>query len=149
MFQKCHFTNRILRHRVSVLAVVAVIVAASLSACTEKSRNLLSPNIAGPIEGVTISVPALVEPTVGQLLRTDEQPVAFTFAAATSNSERPFWYEIEIEFASDNAFADVVHSFSRITPLSAIQSGRASQDEHPSSGETYMVPETLAADRMY
>ena len=142
MFQKCDLTNKTVRF---IAFVIAAIATASLSACAEKSRNPLSPNIAGPIEGVTISVPALMEPAGGQLVRTDEQPVTLTFAAASSNSERPFWYEIEI--ASDPDFVDIVHTSSRITPLSATQSGRASQDTP--AGETYTVPETLAADRMY
>ena len=141
MFQKCDFTHRIVR------PLIMMIITASLSACTEKSRNPLSPNIAGPIEGVTISVPALTEPGGGRLVRTDEQPVALSFAAATSNGERPFWYEIEI--GSDHEFANIVHRSNRITPLSSTQNGRASQDEPPSGVETYMVPDTLAADRVY
>ena len=141
MFQKCDFTHRIVR------PLIMMIIASSLSACTEKSRNPLSPNIAGPIEGVTISVPALTEPGGGRLVRTDEQPVALSFAAATSNGERPFWYEIEI--GSDHEFANIVHRSNRITPLSSTQNGRASQDEPPSGVETYMVPDTLAPDRVY
>ena len=86
MYQNCNSTTQI---------VILVSLVAALSACeTQKSRHPLSPNIAGPIEGVVISAPALMEPVNGALLSLAQQPLTLEFGSATSNSERSFYYEV-------------------------------------------------------
>ena len=51
-----------------------------IGACsTEKSRNPLSPTIAGPIEGVAISSPSPTTPAQGALVAVANQPVTLVF----------------------------------------------------------------------
>ena len=74
-----------------------------LAACdSEHSSNPLSPNIAGPLAGITISAPLEVEPVDGQLLAVEAQPVTLTFENAVSDSPRPFWHELQICPSSDD-----------------------------------------------
>ena len=138
MFEKCNSTVRI---------VLAGFMAVVIAGCSEKSRNPLSPNIAGPISGVNISAPSQTAPAGGQLVRADEQPVILTFAEASSNSDRPFWCEVEI--STDAQFASIVHASGQIEPTSAAlaPSTRSGQNVGTAT-ETYLVPETLA-DRTY
>ena len=90
-------------------SVLPIVLATVLAGCdTEKSRNPLSPSIAGPIEGVVISAPTPVAPAGGFLIKIGDQPIQLTFEPATSNSERPFWYELQV--ATDSVFSHVVHA---------------------------------------
>ena len=99
MLQNRHFGAR---------SVLVVALAAGLSGCeTERSYNPLSPSIAGPIAGVAITPPTAVTPSGGLLIRVGDQPVQLTFSRATSNSERPFWYEVQV--SRNAAFTDVAH----------------------------------------
>ena len=141
MFQTCNSTIRI---------VLVVVTAFVMAGCSEKSRNPLSPNIAGPIEGVVISAPTRTATVGDQLVRTNDQPVTLTFATATSNSERSFWYEVEI--ATDQEFVGIVHTSGQIEPTSAAvtPTTRSAQNTDSAAGtQTYVVRETLIADRMY
>ena len=63
MSKKCNSTLRI------VLAGFMVVV---IAGCSEKSRNPLSPNIAGPIAGVNISAPSQTATVGDQLVRVEE-----------------------------------------------------------------------------
>ena len=112
---------------------VAATVVALVGCGVEKSRNPLSPSIAGPIEGVVISAPILVTSTNGQLIRATEQPITLGFSAAMSNSERPFWYEIEV--STSDVFDALTHTADQVSP----SGGEA---------ESYEIPE-LAADQRY
>ena len=139
MFEKCNSTVRIV-----LVGFLAVIIAG----CSEKSRNPLSPNVAGPISGVNISAPSQTETVGGQLVRVDDQPVVLTFAEASSNSERPFWYEVEI--ATDAQFASIVHASGQIEPTSAALAPSTRSGQNVGTGtETYRVPETLANRKYY
>ena len=90
-------------------SVLVLALAAGLVGCeTERSRNPLSPFIAGPIAGVTISQPTAVTPINGLLIRVGDQPIQLTFSRATSNSERPFWYEVQV--SRSDTLTDVVYS---------------------------------------
>jgi hypothetical protein len=105
MIQNCNF---------SLTSVLALALVVGLAGCdTDKSRNPLSPSIAGPIEGVTISAPTAVTPTDGLLIKVGDQPLQLTFNRAISNSERPFWYEVQI--SRDEAFTDVAHTAERVS----------------------------------
>ena len=112
---------------------VAATVVALVGCGVEKSRNPLSPSIAGPIEGVVISAPIPVTSTNGQLIRATEQPITLGFSAAMSNSERPFWYEIEV--STSDVFDALTHTADQVSP----SGGEA---------ESYQIPE-LAADQRY
>jgi hypothetical protein len=80
----------------------------------EKSANPLSPAIAGPIEGVVISTPHLLEPGQDWELRTRDQPVQLLIRNAGTSGERPLKYSIDI--ASDAAFTNIVFARAGIDP---------------------------------
>ena len=105
MFQNRNVTLRI---------VIAVIISAGLAACSEKSRSPLSPYVAGPMEGVSIGAPSPVGPLDGTLVAVGD-PLILRFGSATSNSERPFWYEIQL--AADSQFLDVRHEADQVDPV--------------------------------
>jgi len=112
-------------------------VAATLlvaAGCTEKSRNPLSPNIAGPIEGVSISAPALVSPLDGALISVAEQPVRVTFGNGQSNGERPVLYNVRL--STDAEFSVVLHEASEVPA-------------DPSGQTSYQLPAGLDPDQMY
>ena len=61
-----------------------------LAGCEEaKSANPTSPSIAGPIAGVTISAPKLLQPAAGSQLSFEQQPITLVLANSTSTDE-PF-----------------------------------------------------------
>ncbi len=87
----------------------------ALSACqVQKSANPLSPQVAGPIAGVEISVPALLEPGQDWELRTRDQPVKLLFQNSNSNGERPLTYAFEL--ATDSTFKNIVFARTGVQP---------------------------------
>jgi hypothetical protein len=114
---------------------VATTAGVLVAACdASKSSNPLSPSIAGPIAGVSISAPASLRPTGGTAIGVD-QPLVMSFNAASSNSPRTFWYEVEIGTVPD--FTAIVFRSVRI--------------EHPEGATqiNFNVPTRLPADRTY
>ena len=132
MFQKRNVTLRI---------VVAAVLSAGLAACSEKSRSPLSPYVAGPMEGIVISAPSPVSPINGLLVVAGD-PVILQFGGATSNSERPFWYEIQL--ASDSDFVEVLHQADQVGPGS-----EGLGDLSEATTLDYTLPDALDADRSY
>lgn len=85
------------------------------SACqVQKSSNPLSPSVAGPIPGVSITTPALATPAAGARLLSDQQPITLTINNATSSGVRPISYLFEV--ASDAGFGTIVASKDGIKP---------------------------------
>ena len=76
-----------------------------------KSANPLSPLVAGPIPGVNISEPKLLEPGPGWELDNAAQPVRLLIENASSNGQRPLTYTFEV--ASDVQFGSGSVMFSR------------------------------------
>ena len=104
--------------------------ALALAGCeSNKSRNPLSPTVAGPIEGVTITAPKPLEPANGQTL-TAGGTVTLLIENPSTSGERPIWLQVEI--ASDAGFQSKVHTADKVAPGSG---GRT----------TYQVPVTLPA----
>ena len=96
----------------SVLGLVLAL-ATGLAGCeSQKSRNPLSPFIAGPIEGVMISAPTAVTPSGSLLIRVGDQPIQLMFSRAISNSVRPFWYEVQV--SRDDVFTNVAHNAEKV-----------------------------------
>ena len=84
-----------------------VVLAGVLAGCeTAKSSSPLSPSVAGPIPGVAISSPKLLEPGNWWQLQSAEQPVTMLVENASSNGQRPLTYTFEI--ATDAAFTNKV-----------------------------------------
>jgi hypothetical protein len=99
-----------------LIAVAAAAVC--LSACqVQKSANPLSPAIAGPIEGVVISTPSLLEPGQDWEMRSRDQPLKLLFANAATNGVRPLKYSFDI--ATDSEFKNIIFARTGIEPNDA------------------------------
>jgi hypothetical protein len=101
---------------------------------TSKSANPLSPTIAGPIAGVGISAPTILEPAVDARINTQTQPVTLRVGNATTTGVRPLTYRFEI--ATDPGFTNL-----------AFADGGIPQGANGSTSRT--LPSALAADRKY
>jgi hypothetical protein len=116
--------------RPAALALLAVLV----SACeAEKSKNPLSPNVAGPIGGVSISAPEPASPVNGAEV-LNNQPLRLTFRNSSSNGVRPLWYIVEL--ASDPQFTTRLFANGRVPPGTGAQT-------------SVVVDGTLSAERTY
>jgi hypothetical protein len=115
------------------LAYVAVLPL--VAACeTSKSSNPLSPSVAGPIPGVEISAPTLLQPSVNANVQSDQQPITLLLENASSNGQRPLTYRVEV--AADAGFSTMVFSKDNISPGG---NGRTSVN----------LSDKLASDRTY
>ena len=85
---------------------IAALATIFTSCQAEKSSSPLSPSIAGPIPGITITTPLLLEPNTGWKIETTDQPITLLIENSSSNSERPLIYAFEI--ATDTAFTNIV-----------------------------------------
>ena len=96
------------------MLTLGLFLASSVACEAEKSRNPLSPSIAGPIAGIELSAPTILSPTNGTLIQFAQQPIELEFNQAVSNGERPFWYEVDV--ATDREFSTVTHRVPNIEP---------------------------------
>jgi hypothetical protein len=81
---------------------------------TAKSSNPTAPTVAGPIPGVEISAPGLLEPAQGFKFKEAEQPIRLVIQNASTNGVRPLTYTFEV--ASDAEFTSKVFSRSKVAP---------------------------------
>jgi hypothetical protein len=87
----------------------------SLGGCeASKSSNPTAPTVAGPIAGVTIAAPALLEPAQGFKFKESEQPIRLTVGNATTTGVRPLTYSFDV--AADADFNTKVFSRSGVAP---------------------------------
>ena len=100
----------------------------------QKTEHPLSPTVAGPIPGVDITTPRVVEPSSGTRIPSANQPVTLTVDNATTSGVRPLSYLFEV--ASDVAFSNKVFSRDSVAPG---QTGRTS----------LRLPQALATGRTY
>ena len=116
--------------------ILTGLLAASLGAACEQTRshNPLSPLIAGPLAGVDITQPVLLEPEANRKFKPAQQPITLLIENPASNSPRP--YTIRIELAADAQFATQVASQEGLTPGS---NGRTA----------FQIPGALPAGRIY
>ncbi len=106
-----------------------------LAGCEQaKSANPTSPSIAGPIAGVTISAPKLLQPAAGSQLSFEQQPITLMVANATSTGIRPLTYVFQI--STDSGFGTTLFSQ---TGVAAGTSGQTS----------FRLPSMLSADHTY
>src|SRR6266508_1032105 len=90
--------------------LACVLAAVGLTACeAKKSSNPTSPTVAGPIPGVNITAPVLLEPAQGFKFKENEQPIRLVVQNATSSGVRPLTYTFEV--AADSGFG--TKAFSR------------------------------------
>ncbi len=79
----------------------------TLAACqAKKSENPLSPSVAGPIPGVEISAPRLLEPAQGFKFKENQQPIKLVVENSVTTGVRKLFYYFEV--ASDQGFANKV-----------------------------------------
>jgi len=96
-------------------ALPAALVAALVAGCeVQKSKNPLSPSVAGPIAGVEISAPRPLEPAQGSRLKQSQQPIRLMVENASTNGVRPLAYTFEV--ASDSAFETKLFARSGVPP---------------------------------
>jgi len=115
----------------SSLALAAVL---SMACELSKSSNPLSPSVAGPIPGVEITAPKLLEPASGTKIAVDKQPITLLIENSSSNWVRPLSYVFDI--ATDANFTNKVFTRDKIT---AGDGGRTS----------LRLPDPLATGRTY
>ena len=96
------------------IACGVALLALSAACETSKSSTPTAPTVAGPIPGVNISAPILLEPSQGFKFKENEQPIRLVIQNATTNGVRPLSYTFEV--ASDTAFATKVFSRSNVAP---------------------------------
>ena len=116
------------------LACVAPAVLVMIGCVATKSEDPLSPTVAGPIPGVNITPPTVVQPTTGARISVEQQPVVLMVANAATSGVRPLTYVFEI--AADVSFANKVFSRDGIQP--------------GATGQTSLrLPDALATGRTY
>ena len=78
------------------IAVVGLLALAVGGCEAQKSSNPLSPSVAGPIAGVDITAPAVVDPAPGHKFKDTEQPIRLTVQNAATTGVRPLHYTFEV-----------------------------------------------------
>jgi hypothetical protein len=88
---------------------------APLAACeAKKSETPLAPTVAGPIAGVEITAPRLLEPSAGTKLKESQQPITLLVENSTTNGVRPIAYSFEV--ATDETFQTKMYARSGVLP---------------------------------
>jgi hypothetical protein len=97
------------------VSMFVTLLAAAGSACEfQRSSNPLSPTVAGPIPGVQITTPKMVDPSGGTKIPVGNQPITLTVENATTNGVRPLTYTFDL--ATDSAFSNKVFTRNGIAP---------------------------------
>ena len=119
----------------ALVRLVCVSSLLALTACVgaEKSSNPLSSTVAGPIPGIDISAPSLLNPAAGAKVPVDQQPITLVVGNSSTNGPRPLTYLFEI--ATDAGFANKVFTRDGIAPGDGATSLR--------------LPDLLATGRTY
>jgi hypothetical protein len=108
-------------NRTATVALCAAFSCALAGCEAQKSSNPLSPSIAGPIAGVNITAPRLLEPAQGFKYKESQQPIKLVIENAISNGVRTVTYMFEV--ASDPDFVNKVYARSGVP---AGENGRTS-----------------------
>ena len=97
--------------RAAALLILPTLV--GFAACERtKTSNPLSPQVAGPMEGVTITAPLVSEPRVGQKVKDPEQPITLVMFNPVSNIGRPI--KLTVQIAAEPNFLGPV-SYTHLT----------------------------------
>lgn len=96
--------------RMAALCTACGVVLAGCQA--QKSETPLSPSVAGPIPGVNITAPRLLEPAQGFKYKESQQPIKLIIENATTNGVRPITYMFEV--ATDSGFTTKVYARSGV-----------------------------------
>src|SRR4029079_18050831 len=104
----------ITKYRTAAAALPAALMVAVAGCEAQKSSNPLSPSVAGPIPGVNITAPKLIDPVQGFKYKESQQPIKLVIENATSNGVRPVTYMFEV--ATDSSFTTKVYARSGVPP---------------------------------
>jgi hypothetical protein len=77
-----------------------------------KSANPTAPSVAGPIPGVNITAPKLLEPLAGSTLTFTGDPQVLLIENAGSSGSRSIWLQLEV--GTDANFSQLVHQADQI-----------------------------------
>ena len=99
---------------ITTLSVVTVFAGLTGGCEAQKSENPLSPSVAGPIPGVNISAPRLLEPAQGFKFKENQQPIKLVIENSNTSGVRPITYIFEV--AADSGFATKVFARSGVVP---------------------------------
>ena len=94
--------------------IVALLLLSFIGCEAKKSSNPLSPSVAGPIPGVEITAPKLLEPAQGFKFKEAQQPIDLLIENASTNGVRPLSYTFEV--ATDTNFGTKVFARSSVPP---------------------------------
>ncbi len=98
-----------------VVRIACGLLVLALTGCeAAKSSNPTAPTVAGPIPGVNITAPAMLEPAQGFKFKENEQPIRLVVQNATTSGVRPLTYNFEV--AADSGFTTKVFSRSGVAP---------------------------------
>ena len=121
------------RRTLTARAAVPAALLLAFAACeAKKSSNPLSPTVAGPIPGVEITAPKLLEPAQGFRFKENQQPIKLLIENSSTNGVRPISYTFEV--ATDSAFTTKVFARNGVAPgdggrtsvqIDALELGRA------------------------
>ncbi|HYE85209.1 MAG TPA: hypothetical protein VEA16_02550 [Vicinamibacterales bacterium] len=78
-----------------------------------KSANPTAPSVAGPIPGVNITAPRLLEPYAGSTLVFDGEPQTLLIENAGTSGARTLWLELQV--GTDQGFQQIVYQADRIS----------------------------------
>lgn len=122
--------------RISFTPAAAVCAALlfTLAGCeAQKSETPLSPSVAGPIPGVEITAPRLLEPSMGTKIKDSQQPITLTIENSSTSGVRPLAYTFEV--ATDKDFTTRIFGRGSVPPG---ENGRTSvQIDRVEIGRTY------------
>jgi len=97
------------------LTAVCGLLVLTLAGCeAKKSSNPLSPSVAGPIPGVDITAPSVLQPSQGFKFRDTQQPVTLMVQNAATSGVRPLSYSFDV--AADSDFSNKLFSRSGVAP---------------------------------
>lgn len=102
------------KYRTAAAALSAATMFAVAGCEAQKSSNPLSPSVAGPIPGVNITPPKLIDPAQGFKYKESQQPIKLVIENATTNGVRPITYMFEV--ATDSTFTTKVYARSGVPP---------------------------------
>ena len=101
--------------RISAVALLPAVLSFALAGCeAQKSSTPLSPSVAGPIAGVNITPPRLVEPGQGFRYKESQQPIRLIIENASTSGVRPITYMFEV--AADADFNSKVFARNNVPP---------------------------------
>jgi hypothetical protein len=123
------------RPSVLILVTFAILLTGAAGCGVSKSESPLSPSVAGPIAGVSITPPTLLDPPTGKRFEVSELPVKLTIQNSTTNGQRPVTYVFEV--ATDNAFASKIVNSTGVQPGENGQTTFTLLDKPLEAGKTY------------